>query len=135
MAVGDLRAGENATFTVIRDRQQMEIRVRIEARTEQAAADNRRLWPGVTVVPLNDQLRQRLELEDNARGLLAAQIISGSPADIVGLRQNDRIISINGHPVNDIAEFYRVLRERTSTELWFGIIRTDSTLETLRFRR
>ena len=135
MAVGDLRAGENTTFTVIRDRRQMEIRVRIEARTDQIASDNRRLWPGVAVVPLNDQIRQRLELGNDARGLLAAQINSGSPADIVGLRQNDRIIAVNGHPVNDIAEFYRVLRERTATELWFEIIRGDSTLETLRFRR
>ncbi|MCL2809704.1 MAG: PDZ domain-containing protein, partial [Treponema sp.] len=135
MLVGDLRAGENATFTVIRDRQQREIRVRIEARTDQVASDNRRLWPGVTVVPLNDQIRQSLELDNSVQGLLAAQIISGSPADIVGLRQGDRITSINGHAVNDIAAFYRVLRERTNEELWFGILRNDTSLESLRFKR
>jgi S1-C subfamily serine protease len=135
MAVGDLRAGENATFNVIRDRQQREIRVRIEARTDQVASDNRRLWPGVSVVPLNDQLRQSLELDSNVQGLFVTQVNSGTPSDIIGLRQGDRITSINGQPVNDIAAFFRVLRERTNEELWFGIIRGEATLETLRFRR
>ena len=135
MLVGDLRAGETAAFTIIRDRQQRDIQVRIEERTNEVASDNRRLWPGVTVVPLNDQIRQSLELDNSVQGLLAAQIISGSPADIVGLRQGDRITSINGHAVNDIAAFYRVLRERTNEELWFGILRNDTSLESLRFKR
>jgi len=135
MLVGDLRPGDNATFTVIRDKQQREIRVRIEARTDQVASDNRRLWPGVTVVPLTDQIRQTLELNNNARGLFVAQVISGSPADIVGLRQGDRITSVNGETVNDISAFYKVLRENATTELWFGIVRGESTLESLRFKR
>jgi Do/DeqQ family serine protease len=135
MLVGDLRAGERATFTVIRDRAAMDIQVRIEARTDQAASDNRRLWPGVIVLPLTDEIKQRLQLNDNARGLVAAQIYSGTPADIVGLRQGDLITSINGTAVNDIASFYRVLRERTNDELWFSIQRGESSLESLRFKR
>ncbi|MCL2441450.1 MAG: Do family serine endopeptidase [Treponema sp.] len=135
MMVGELRPGENAVFTVIRDKQQRDIRVRIEVRTEQAASDNRKLWPGVLVVPLNDQIRQTLQLDNNAAGLFTAQVVSGSPADVVGLRQGDRINSINGQVVNDLGEFYKVLRERTGEELWFGITRGDSALESLRFKR
>jgi len=135
MTVGDLRAGENAVFTVIRDRQSREIRVRIEERTDQVASDNRKLWPGVTVVPLTNEIRQSLNLNNNARGLFVAQVISGSPADVVGLRQGDRITSVNGENVNDIAAFYRMLREKTATELWFGIMRGESELESLRFRK
>jgi len=135
MLVGDLKAGENAVFTVIRDRQSRDIRVRIEERTNEVASDNKKLWPGITVIPLTDQLKQTLRLEDNAAGLYAYQIISGSPADIVGLRQGDRIVSINGESVPDIAAFYKVLREKTSSELWFGIIRGESTLESLRFKK
>ncbi|MCL2180844.1 MAG: Do family serine endopeptidase, partial [Treponema sp.] len=127
MLVGDLRAGETATFTVIRDRQPRDIQVRIEARTDQTASDNRRLWPGVYVMPLNEQLRESLRIDNNARGLLVTQVIPQSPADIVGLRQGDRIISVNGENVSDIAAFYRVLRDRIRSELWFGIIRGDST--------
>jgi S1-C subfamily serine protease len=135
MSVGDLRPGDRATFTIIRDRTARDIQVRIEARTNEVAADNRKLWPGVTVIPLTDQIRQNLELDSSATGLVVAQVISGSPADIVGLRQGDRIVSINGENVGDIAAFYRVLREKTSSELWFGILRGESSLESLRFKR
>ncbi|GBU28870.1 serine protease [Treponema sp. R8-4-B8] len=135
MIVGDLRPGDNATFTVIRDKQTKEIKVRIETRTEQVASDNKKLWPGVTVVPLNDQIRQTMELDKDAKGLLAAQVISGSPADIIGIKQGDRITAVNGVTVNDIAAFYKVLRENTNTELWFGMIRNDTTLESLKFKR
>jgi S1-C subfamily serine protease len=76
-----------------------------------------------------------MELDKDAKGLFAAQIVSGSPADIVGLRQGDRITAINGTAVNDIAAFYKVLREKTNEELWFGLIRGDSTLESLKFKR
>ncbi|MCL2175844.1 MAG: Do family serine endopeptidase [Treponema sp.] len=135
MLVGDLRAGDNAVFTVIRDKQSRDIRVRIEERTDEVASDNKKLWPGITVIPLTDQLKQTLRLDNDAVGLYAYQIISGSPADIVGLRQGDRIISVNGENVPDISAFYKVLREKTSSELWFGIIRGESTLESLRFKK
>jgi len=135
MMVGELRAGDNAVFTVIRDKQQREIRVRIEARTNQVASDNKKLWPGVVVVPLSDQIRQTLNLDKNAKGLFILQITSGSPADIVGMRQGDRITAVNGENVNDIAGFYKALREKTTQELWFGVIRGDSNIETLKFKR
>jgi S1-C subfamily serine protease len=132
--VGELRPGDNAVFTVIRDRQPMDIQVRTEARTDQVASDNRRLWPGVTVIPLTGQIMDALDLTE-AKGLYVAQVISGTPADIIGLRQGDRITAVNGAEVSDMASFYKLLRERTATELWFDILRADATLETLRFRR
>ncbi|MCL2411350.1 MAG: trypsin-like peptidase domain-containing protein [Treponema sp.] len=126
MLVGDLRADENATFTVIREGQSSEIQVRIEERTDEIAADSARLWPGLHVVQLADSARP---------GLHVAQVIQGSPSDIVGLRQGDRITSINGEDITDITSFYRLLRERTANELWFGIQRGEADLETMRFRR
>jgi len=136
MMVGDLRPGDMAAFTVIRDGQTITVQVRIEVRTDQVAADNRKLWPGVVVMPITDEIRQGLQLDVNTRGLVvAAQVNAGSPADIVGLKQGDIITSINGAAVNDIASFYRVLRERTASEIWFGIRRGDATLESLRYKR
>ena len=57
MLVGDLRAGETASFTVIRDKASRNMQVRIEERTDEVSSDNRKLWPGVTVLPLSDQVR------------------------------------------------------------------------------
>jgi len=135
MMVGDLKPGDNAAFTVIRDRQTITVQVRIEARTDQAAADYRRLWPGIIVIPITDEIRQSLQLDSNATGLVAAQVNAGSPADIVGLKQGDIITSINGVTVNDIASFFRVLREKAGGEtIWFGIRRGEASLESLRFK-
>ena len=135
LLVGDLRPGDRATFTVIRDRQARDLQVRIEERTDQVASDNRKLWPGVTVVPLTDQIRQNFQIAENAKGLFVAQITPSSPADIVGLRQGDIITAVNGENISDIAAFFRVLREKTATELWFGIQRGEASVESLRFRK
>jgi len=135
MMVGDLRPGDNARFTVIRDGAARDIQVVIEERTDEAASDNRNLWPGVVLVPLTDGVRRQLGLNDDAAGLHVAQIIQGSPADIIGLRPGDLITSVNGEDVGDLASYFRVLRERTYNELRFGFTRGGSRLESLTFRR
>jgi len=135
MMVGDLKPGDRANFTVIRDGVQRDIQVRIEARTDEVASDNKKLWPGVVVVPLNDQIRDNLKLENNVTGLFALQVTAGSPAEIIGLRQGDMVTSINGENVRDIAAYYRLLREKTGSELWFGFTRGESSLETLKYKR
>jgi Do/DeqQ family serine protease len=135
MMVGDLKPGDRAVFTVIRDGAPMDISVRIEARTDQVASENKKLWPGVYVAPLTDEIKSSLKLDKNARGLFVAQVIADSPGDIIGLRQGDRITGINGEELKNLADFYRLLREKTDKELWFSFIRGDSPLETLKYKR
>lgn len=135
MIVGDLKPGDRASFTVIRDKQSREFQVRIETRTDQTASDNKKLWPGATVIPISDQVRQSFDLDKDSRGLFVVQVISGSPADIVGLRQGDLITAVNGRAVNDMLSFYRVLRENTASELWFGVKRGEANIESLRFKK
>jgi Do/DeqQ family serine protease len=133
--VGDLRAGQQAIFTVVRDGAVRELTVRIEARTEQVASDGRKLWPGVYAVPLTDAIREALSLTAGDSGIIVAEVQTDSPAAVIGLQREDRIISLNGEPVRDLAAFYRLLRERANRELWFEVIRGGSTLETLKFKR
>ncbi|GHT57121.1 serine protease [Spirochaetia bacterium] len=133
--VGDLRPGDRAVFTVIRDGAAQDIQVRIEARTDAVAADNKKLWPGVYPLTLTDTLKTQLELDKNAKGLYAANVIADSPADVIGLKRGDLITGINGETVKDIAAFYKILREKTSKELWFTFNRGDTSLETLKFKR
>jgi Do/DeqQ family serine protease len=133
--VGDLKPGDRAIFTVIRDGASKDIQVRIEARTDEVVSDNKKLWPGVFLIPLTDEVRETLQLDKNARGLYAAQVQANSPADIIGLRQGDLITALNGETVRDLPSYYKLLREKTRTELWFGITRNESALETLKFKR
>jgi S1-C subfamily serine protease len=80
-------------------------------------------------------LKENLKLDKAAKGLYVVQITADSPSDIIGLRAGDRLTSVNGEDIRDLASFYRLLREKTDKELWFGFIRSDTPLETLKFKR
>jgi Do/DeqQ family serine protease len=135
LMVGDLRPGENATFRVFRDGTERDINVRIEARTNEVAADNSKLWPGVDVIPLTDAVRTSLKLDSKTEGLYVAQIMAKSPASVAGLQRHDIITAVNGEKVKDLVSYYRILREKAGKEIWFDIKRGDSTLETPKLKR
>jgi S1-C subfamily serine protease len=135
MTVGDLRPGDRAAFTLIRDGASVDVQVRIEERTDQVASDNKKLWPGAFVVELSESIRNSLKLDKNAQGLYVAQVITESPAAIIGLQPGDRITAVNDREVKDVAAFYKALRENTGKELWFTFIRGETTLDTLKYKR
>jgi Do/DeqQ family serine protease len=133
--VGDIRPGERAAFTLIRDGNSRDFEVRIETRTDQVAADNKKLWPGVFVVSLTEAIRSSLKLDGNAEGVYVYQVLNETPSAVVGMQRGDRIIAVNDTPVKDIAAFYKVLREKTDRELWFTFVRGDTTLDSLKVKR
>jgi Do/DeqQ family serine protease len=135
LAVGDLKAGERAAFTIIREGVSRDVTVRIEERNESVTAEQSKLWPGLYAVPLTDSVRTSLKLDNNAQGLYVAQVIARSPAAIIGLQRGDRIIGVNGESVRDLAGFYRLLREKARSEFWLEVVRGDATLETMKFKR
>jgi len=135
LMVGDLKPGEKAEFTVIRDGVEQKFRVTIDPRDDKVASDYKKLWPGVIVAPVTGSLRKVLELGDSAEGLAAVQVEAGSPAAVVGLQRGDIITAINETPVKDAAAFYKALREKTSKELWFGFVRGGTELESLKYKR
>jgi Do/DeqQ family serine protease len=135
LAVGDLKPGERAAFTVFRAGLTQELTVRIEIRNDETASASNKLWPGLVAAVINDTIRNAFNMDKNVQGLAVVQIIDKSPASVIGLQRGDRITGINGERVNDLAAFYRVLREKAGSELWFEVIRGDNTLETLKYKR
>ncbi|MDR2193103.1 MAG: Do family serine endopeptidase [Treponema sp.] len=135
LMVGDLKPGDKAEFTLFRDGVSRKFTVTIDERTNEVASDNKKLWPGVYVLPLTAELREALKLDKNAQGLYVAQVYVQTPASVIGLQRGDRLIAVNGKQVTDIMSFYKVLREETSKELWFSFIRGDSMLESPKFKR
>jgi len=133
--VGDLKAGDSAVFTVIRDGAARDVQVRIEPRTNEVASDSKKLWPGLFVLPLTDELKEQLELDKDAKGLCVFRVESNSPADIIGMRQGDLVTALNGESVRDLRSFYKLLREKTSSEFWLGFTRSGTTLESLKFKK
>jgi C-terminal processing protease CtpA/Prc len=61
--------------------------------------------------------------------------MSNSPADIISLRSGDVITGINGETIKDLGSFYKLLREKTKTELYFSVQRGENKLETMKFKR
>jgi len=99
------------------------------------ASDSKKLWPGLLLLPVTDELKEQLDLDKDAKGLCVVRVENNSPADIIGLKAGDLITALNGESVRDLRGFYRLLREKTSSELWFGFTRSGSTLESLKFKK
>jgi S1-C subfamily serine protease len=135
LMVGDLKPGDRALFSVVRDGASQDMQVRIEERKNETAAENNKLWPGVYVVPITDTVRDTLKLKVGTEGLYVGQVIAKSPAAVVGLLRQDIITAVNGERIRDMASFYKVIREKAGRELWFEVQRGDSTLETPKYKR
>jgi len=134
--VGNIKPGERVVFTVMRDGASRDFTVTIEARSDAVAAENNKLWPGMIVVMLTDDVRSSLNLDKDAQGLYVAQVIAESPAAIIGIQRGDRITAVNDTQVKDLQSYYKALREKTDKELWFSFIRgNNSNLDSLKYRR
>ncbi|MDR1257532.1 MAG: trypsin-like peptidase domain-containing protein, partial [Spirochaetaceae bacterium] len=131
--VANLKVGERHVFTVLRGNQSMELNVTVAERSNEVAAENGKLWPGIFVLPLSDSVIRDMQLDDSVKnGLVVAQVVEKSPAAVIGLVRKDIITAVNGETVNDLAAFYRILREKADKELWFDISRNGTNLETQR---
>jgi Do/DeqQ family serine protease len=135
LMVGDLKPGERVSFSVIRDGAARDLQVRIEARNNDVAAENSKLWPGVYVLPITDSIRESLKIDAGTEGLYVGQVIAKSPAAVVGLSRQDIITAVNGEKIRDLPSFYRVMREKANREIWFNVHRGESDMETPKYKR
>jgi membrane-associated protease RseP (regulator of RpoE activity) len=130
-----IKVGEQVRFSIIRDGREMELTALIEARTNEVATDNSKLWPGLVATPITDSVRQQAGIGSTVAGLYVVTVVDKGPASIIGLHAKDVITGINGEAVSDLAAFYRILREKAGKELWFEVNRGGNKTETLKFER
>ncbi len=130
LEVGELPVGEVATFNVIRYGQPITVEVRIAERESerQIANLNTRLWPGFTVYPLTEELREELELEGRVQGVVISTVENRTPAAVAGLRAGDLVTEVDGEPVARMVEFFRIINESRNNVL-FTIIRDDNEIQ------
>ena len=67
-------------------------------------------YMGVTIQPVTEELAQSFGLKQ-ARGALVNDVIKSGPAEKVGIRQGDVIISFNGSEVKDPSHLQRLVAE------------------------
>jgi serine protease Do len=133
--VGGLAPGDSVRFTVVREGKQMSLTARITARENEQtlAQQGKRIWPGMYVTRLTDDLRKQLNLQSGTGDVVVANVVQGSPAEVAGLRQGDVIQKVNNKSVQNLADFYTDLNQgakevnfrilRQGVELTIGLVR------------
>jgi len=118
--VATLRAGERASFTVLRNGERRTLSATIEKRDADrvASADNpsRSAEPdalGMSLMPLNPALRQQYELGSNANGVVVGSVDPDSEAARKGINEGDlikRVGSQNVRAPSDVARAVEAAR-------------------------
>ena len=127
--VGELKPNERSRFTLLRDGESVTATVKIGRREdqEQILTQQNKLWPGIAVATLNDEIRDRLRLSKDLDGVIIASIEEKTKLYIGGLRQYDVITEINGQEIENLADFYRQVNDPDTRKFELGFVREGST--------
>jgi S1-C subfamily serine protease len=106
--------GERITVTVTIAKRQEE---------REIAEQNRRLWPGMRVFPLTEEVKSELDVGRRVDGVIISLVESRSPAAIAGFRVGDVITRIDETPIEDVPDFYRALNDLDEETLDFYYLR------------
>ncbi len=130
--VGDLVVGEDASFTVLRGGERIELTVTIGRREEEEIVTSAQthLWPGLRIDVAGEQARSSFNLPRDTDGMLVQAVESRTPAAQAGLRRGDLIVSVNGNMVGTAKAFYQVLGDVRGEELDIVYFRADDRRET-----
>ena len=127
--VGKLHPGDKNLFTLIRNKKEITVNVKIEKRAEETEVQkNRDLWPGFIVTTLTDEIRKALDLEKGVNGVVITSVIGESSAAIAGFKSGDIIEEINDVKTESIGDFYNALNSGGSRKKIFQITRQGNSI-------
>jgi len=111
--VGDLKAGERARFEVLRFGERMVLDVKIGERLndDDILSNQNKLWPGMTVAPLQEEVKKQLDLDSSLKGVLVVNVERGTKAFVHGMRSYDIITSINDQEIESMEDFFRIISD------------------------
>src|SRR5512134_3731314 len=85
-------------------------------------------WLGVGLQPLSAELGEALGLKGR-KGALVASTVSGGPAAVAGLTQNDIILSLDRTPVEDYQHLQRLVADsKPGTTVTLDVLRNKQTI-------
>jgi len=139
--VGDLLADRPYDFELIRNGDRVKLTIRLAVRPDEGSdsLSYKNLWPGLTVVHVNDAVRQQsgdTSIPKGVDGVMIGYVAAGStpddqsPAAVAGFRPYDVITQINGQAVRTVMDFYKALNDKSRKDVSFKITRqgTDVTI-------
>lgn len=84
---------------------------------------------GIYIQPLDNAMAESLGLKDSRQGILVSGVIKGSPAEKVGARKYDVVMSLNGKPVTDVNQFRNTIALLPAgTTLELGLLRNGQNI-------
>jgi Do/DeqQ family serine protease len=128
--VGRLPAGRKYDFTVMRYGQKLTVPVSLGVRDDKdQVAQDKNLWPGMTVLDIDNQVRQEANIPQGVVGVTVGYLPSqDTSASIAGFRPGDVITSINGATVRNIMDYYKALNDRSKRVVTFRIVREGTDI-------
>jgi S1-C subfamily serine protease len=130
------RVGEEITLTILRDREQQQVKVLLAARptseerpaasAEQVPQTTGGAWLGIMGRTLTTAIAEAMDIDADQKGVLVEQIVRNGPADEADLRGGysqaeiegeeialggDVIIAVEGEPVSNMEELRAALSE------------------------
>jgi S1-C subfamily serine protease len=98
--------GQSVTLTVLRDGEEQQIEVNLEARPDNGnqiaslpEATRGRAWLGIMGLSLTPDIAEEMDLSGDQGGVLIEQVQSGSPADQAGLQGSFTPVTIDGQEI------------------------------------
>jgi serine protease Do len=126
--IGSLEAGRTVNVAIIRfgDRKNLSVTVG-ERDARDQVAQGKNLWPGMTVVNIDDQIRQEASIPRNISGVVVGSLVNrDTPAAVAGFRPGDVIKAVNGRTVTNMLDYFRALNEGSRSTMSFQIVRNGT---------
>jgi serine protease Do len=123
--IGSLEAGRTVSVAIIRFGERKNLSVTVGERdARDQVAQGKNLWPGMTVVNIDDRIRQEASIPRNVSGIVVGSLLNrDTPAAIAGFRPGDVITAVNGRTVTNMLDYYRALKEGSGKTMSFQIVR------------
>lgn len=132
--VSSIQAGKEATVTVMRGKEKIDLTVKMDERNNDIANDNSKLWPGFIPSPLTEDVRKSLKLGDKVKGVVVTNLTEKTPAASLRLSRGDIITGVNDVKISSVGEFYNALNTEGKSEIWFNIYSDGHNITTGKFQ-
>ncbi len=134
LKIGELRPGTTAHLKILRDGKPQDVSLTLsqqpQSGQQQAGAagpQQQGLMQGVEVQNLTPDILQQLGLSSDTKGVVVANVASGSAAELAGLRRGDVIEQVNRHPVDSVSQYEREIRMAAGQAIVLLVNRGGST--------
>ncbi|HJT00959.1 MAG TPA: Do family serine endopeptidase [Terriglobales bacterium] len=134
LKVGEMRPGTTVHLKVLRNGAARDVTMTLGEQPEnqqRAGAGSGEQQPtlmqGVAVQDLTPDILQQLGLPGDTKGVVVANVASGSAAEAAGLQRGDVIEQVNRHPVDSVSQYEREVRAAGNQTIVLLVNRGGST--------